>query len=53
MVGRKVLCHLPYNDPDHEIRPLDFATDITKADILFLIDLSGSMDDEIAKLKTE
>ncbi|HSW60645.1 MAG TPA: hypothetical protein VLJ60_07580 [bacterium] len=43
---------LPYNDPDHEIRPLDFATDITKADILFLIDLSGSMSDEIANLKT-
>ncbi|HPV21803.1 MAG TPA: hypothetical protein PK102_09250, partial [bacterium] len=42
---------LPYNDPDHEIRPLDFSTDITKADILFLIDLSESMDGEIAHLK--
>jgi len=43
---------LPYNDTDHEIRPLDFSTDITKADILFLIDLSGSMDGEIANLKS-
>ncbi|HNW83170.1 MAG TPA: hypothetical protein PKG52_09790 [bacterium] len=43
---------LPYNDPAHEIRPLDFATDITKADILFLIDLSKSMEGEIANLKS-
>ncbi|HSW61118.1 MAG TPA: hypothetical protein VLJ60_09975, partial [bacterium] len=42
---------LPYDAEDHEIRPLDFSTDITKADILFLVDLSGSMDGEIANLK--
>ena len=42
---------LPYNDTAHEIRQLDFSTDITKADILFLIDLSVSMDDEITNLK--
>lgn len=43
---------LPYNHTGHEIRSLDFSTEITMADILFLIDLSGSMDGEIANLKT-
>ncbi len=43
---------LPYNNTDHEIRELDFSTDITKADILFMVDLSGSMDGEISNLKS-
>ncbi|MGI6393724.1 MAG: hypothetical protein ACOX2F_03160 [bacterium] len=42
---------LPYNKPEHEIKPLNFSTDITKADILFMIDLSASMAGEIQNLK--
>ncbi|HOB72354.1 MAG TPA: hypothetical protein PKM18_11280, partial [bacterium] len=44
---------LPYNDPDHEIRPLDFSTNLSKVDIMVIIDVSGSMQQEIDNLKTK
>ena len=43
---------LPWNATGDEVRYLDFHTDIVKADILFLVDLSGSMGEEITNLKT-
>lgn len=42
---------LPYNKTDADIRYLDFSTKIVKTDILFIVDLSGSMSDEISNLK--
>ncbi len=42
---------LPYNDTEHELRELDFSTFIQKADILILVDLSGSMMGEHDNLK--
>lgn len=42
---------LPYNAPNHEVRTLVFQTDITLADVLILVDLSGSMAEEHANLK--
>jgi len=42
---------LPYMDDNHEYRDLDFSTDIQFADILFLVDLSGSMIGEHDNLK--
>jgi len=41
---------LPYNDPA-EIAPLEFATNILKADVHFNIDSSGSMGGEIGNLR--
>ncbi len=41
---------LPY-EGDHENRELDFGTDITYADVLIMVDLSGSMIDEHNNLK--
>jgi hypothetical protein len=41
---------LPYQG-DHAERNLDFGTDITYADILIMVDLSGSMSDEHENLK--
>jgi len=43
---------LPWSASTDEVRYLDFHTDIVKADILFLVDLSGSMGEEITNLKT-
>jgi hypothetical protein len=43
---------LPFQAPDHEYRPLDFGTDISYADVLIMVDLSGSMAGEHANLKT-
>ncbi len=43
---------LPWDATADEVRYLDFHTDIVKADILFLVDLSGSMGEEITNLKT-
>ncbi|MEZ4365883.1 MAG: hypothetical protein R2939_06300 [Kofleriaceae bacterium] len=42
---------LPYEDPT-QVRPLEFGTDITAADINFSMDVTGSMSEEIGKLKT-
>jgi hypothetical protein len=42
---------LPYDAPDHEFRELDFGTDITYADVLILVDLTGSMSGEVDNLK--
>ena len=42
---------LPYGS-DPQLKTLDFSTDIKKVDILILVDLSGSMTEEHAKLKT-
>jgi hypothetical protein len=42
---------LPYDAPKDEIRILKFKTNVEKADILFLVDLSGSMSGEINNLK--
>ncbi|MBM4394076.1 MAG: VWA domain-containing protein [Deltaproteobacteria bacterium] len=41
---------LPY-DGESQKRHLDFSTDITRADVLILVDLSGSMGGEHANLK--
>ncbi len=43
---------LPWDATGDEVRYLEFHTDIVKADILFLVDLSGSMGEEITNLKT-
>lgn len=42
---------LPYGS-DPEVRSLDFSTDIKKVDILIMVDLSGSMGEEHANLKS-
>lgn len=42
---------LPYNNPAHEIRTLDFSTNLSKVDIMIIIDVSGSMQAEINNLK--
>jgi hypothetical protein len=42
---------LPYLAPEHEYRDLDFGTDITYADVMIMVDLSGSMIDEHNNLK--
>ncbi len=42
---------LPYNDPAVQ-DTLDFSTDIKSADIMIMVDLSGSMTGEHANLKT-
>ncbi len=42
---------LPYAPGDEEERHLDFSTAIQKADILFLLDLSGSMSGEMTNIK--
>lgn len=42
---------LPYAAPNHELRDLEFTTDINNPDILIMVDLSGSMGGEIANLK--
>jgi hypothetical protein len=40
---------LPYNG-DHEMRPLRFGTNITQADVFFLVDMTGSMGGERTNL---
>ncbi len=42
---------LPFEAPNDEIRILKFKTNVEKADILLLVDLSGSMSGEINNLK--
>lgn len=42
---------LPYMAPQMESRDLEFGTDIVNADVLILVDLSGSMGDEHDNLK--
>ena len=42
---------LPYEEPETD-KPLDFTTDIQFADILILVDLSGTMDGELGNLKS-
>jgi hypothetical protein len=42
---------LPYNAPNHEFRDLDFGTNITHADVMIMVDLSGSMSGEHDNLK--
>ena len=42
---------LPYEDPE-QLKQLNFTTDIKRADIAITIDLSGSMSEEHANLKT-
>ncbi len=42
---------LPYDAEEEELRILNFKTDVEKADILILVDLSGSMSGEIDNLK--
>jgi len=44
---------LPYSAPDKVHRKLDFNTNITKVDVAILLDLSGSMGQELANLKAE
>jgi hypothetical protein len=43
---------LPFDAPEHEFRDLEFGTEITRADVLIMVDLSGSMLEEHANLKT-
>ncbi|MBL8624737.1 MAG: hypothetical protein JNK64_25745 [Myxococcales bacterium] len=44
---------LPYNDPTGAaMRPLDFATDIPKLDVFFLMDTTGSMYGAISNLQS-
>jgi hypothetical protein len=43
---------LPFQAPNHELRDLEFATDINSPDILIMVDLSGSMGGEITNLKS-
>ncbi len=43
---------LPYAPGDEALRELDFSTAIQKADILFLLDLSGSMSGEMNNIKS-
>ncbi|MBW2276666.1 MAG: hypothetical protein JRF63_04185 [Deltaproteobacteria bacterium] len=42
---------LPYMADEHEFRDLDFDTSITYADVMIMVDLSGSMIDEHNNLK--
>jgi hypothetical protein len=42
---------LPFQAPDHELRDLEFTTDISAPDVLIMVDLSGSMGGEITNLK--
>ncbi|HNT28027.1 MAG TPA: hypothetical protein PKH10_07600, partial [bacterium] len=42
---------LPYAPEEEVLRTLDFGTAIQKADILFLLDLSGSMSGEMTNIK--
>ncbi|MEZ4338473.1 MAG: hypothetical protein R3B82_17775 [Sandaracinaceae bacterium] len=42
---------LPYNG-DHEMRPLRFGTNITQADVFFLMDTTGSMYSEVGNVQT-
>ena len=42
---------LPYNG-DHEMRPLEFGTNIEVADVFFLVDMTGSMQGERTNLIT-
>ena len=44
---------LPYGAPDRVHRALDFNTNITKVDVAILLDLSGSMGEELGNLKAE
>ncbi len=44
---------LPLGAPDKVHRALDFNTNITKVDVAILLDLSGSMGQELANLKAE
>ena len=44
---------LPYQAPDHVTRTLTFSTKIEAIDVVILFDDSGSMGDEIEKLKDE
>jgi len=44
---------LPFQAPDKVHRKLDFNTNITKVDVAILLDLSGSMGQELANLKAE
>ncbi|MFO8072839.1 MAG: hypothetical protein R6V85_13280 [Polyangia bacterium] len=44
---------LPYQAPNHEYRDLDFGTDITFADVMIMVDLSGSMIGEHDNLKSD
>ena len=44
---------LPYGAPDRVHRALDFNTNITKVDVAILLDLSGSMGEELDNLKAE
>lgn len=41
---------LPFNDPPEELR-LDFVAQIQNADIYFLVDVTGSMEDEINRIQ--
>jgi hypothetical protein len=43
---------LPFEAPEHEFRDLEFGTEITRADVLIMVDLSGSMEGEHNNLKT-
>jgi hypothetical protein len=43
---------LPYNAPMHEFRELRFSTDIKRADVFFLVDMTGSMQGERTNLIT-
>ncbi len=42
---------LPYDAPEHEFRDLDFGTNINYADVMIMVDLSGSMIGEHDNLK--
>jgi hypothetical protein len=42
---------LPYAAPNHEFRDLDFGTNINFADVMVMVDLSGSMSGEHDNLK--
>ncbi len=44
---------LPYNAPEDVTRNLMFSTDFSTVDIAVLLDMSGSMDQEMANLKEE
>jgi hypothetical protein len=47
----KYVVELPYNHDEHEIRTLDFSTNLSRVDVLIIIDVSGSMQGEIDNLK--
>ncbi|MDA3863573.1 MAG: hypothetical protein PF689_06850 [Deltaproteobacteria bacterium] len=45
---------VPYEEPqDPEVDVLDFATDLQKADLYFLVDVSGSMNIELTNLRSD